>query len=271
MSENSYDLTKDLGGLPTCMLSDCSDFVDMHFHYAIELIYMVGNRMTIFIGTERIDLSSGEYICINSGVAHATENINGDHYYLCAIPKYTLMPSIQMFTGDFVVGRDDEKGTVCSLLECFTRKNWSKNNVFVTSITNSIMSLILADNYNIRRFVKRSDPFLEMISYICDNYYDPTLTTASLAKRFGYTPRMLSDLFMANLKTGVKRYIDILRVNDAKYRLLSTPDSVEVIAAAVGFDSPRSFYRVFSAHTGMSPGRYRNAAPDDLNIVRDKS
>ena len=260
MGENNYDLIKDLGGLPTCILSDYIDFVDTHFHYAMELIYMVGNRMTIFIGTERIALSSGEYICINSGVAHATENIDGDRYYLCAIPKYTLMPSIQMFTGDFVVGRDDEKGTVRSLLECFTRKNWSKNNVFLTSITNSIMSLILAEKYGSRMFVKRSDPFLEMISYICDNYYDPSLTTASLAKRFGYTPRMLSDLFVANLKTGVTRYIDILRVNDAKYRLLSTPDSIEVIAAAVGYDCPRTFFRVFKAHTGTTPTAFRESS-----------
>ena len=260
MGENNYDLIKDLGGLPTCVFSDCRDFVDTHFHYAMELIYMVGNRMTVFIGTERITLSSGEYICVNSGVAHATENINGDHYYLCAIPKYTLMPSIQMFTGDFVVGRDDENGTVRSLLECFARKSREKNNVFVTSVTNSIMSLILADKYSIRRFVRRSDPFLEMISYICDNYYDPALTTASLAKRFGYTPRMLSDLFMANLKTGVKRYIDILRVNDAKYRLLSTPDSVEVIAAAVGFDCLRTFFRVFKVCTGMTPTAFRESS-----------
>lgn len=165
-----------------------------------------------------------------------------------------------MFTGDFVVGRDDEKGTVRSLLECFTRKNWSKNNVFLTSITNSIMSLILAEKYGSRMFVKRSDPFLEMISYICDNYYDPSLTTASLAKRFGYTPRMLSDLFVANLKTGVKRYIDILRVNDAKYRLLSTPDSIEVIAAAVGYDCPRTFFRVFKAHTGTTPTAFRESS-----------
>lgn len=272
MGNNSYDLIKDMHGLPTCGLTSFRDFVDMHFHYAVEIIYMVGNRMTIFIGTEKITLSSGEYICINSGVAHATENISGDLYYLCAIPKYTLMPSIQMFTGDFFVGRDDEAGTIRSLLECFRHKRLGKkvNSVFVTSISNSIMSLILECKHGNRRFIKRSDPFFEMISYICDNYYVPTLTTDSLAKRFGYTPRMLSDLFRANLKIGVKRYIDILRVNDAKYRLLSTPDSVEAIALAVGFDSLRSFYRVFSAHTGISPGRYRNATPDDLLAVNDQ-
>ena len=168
MGENNYDLIKDLGGLPTCILSDYIDFVDTHFHYAMELIYMVGNRMTIFIGTERIVLSSGEYICINSGVAHATENIDGDCYYLCAIPKYTLMPSIQMFTGDFVVGRTMKRH--CSKpFRVFHAQVTGQKIMFFDSITISIMSLILAEKVLAAGCSSSAlTRFLEMISYICD-------------------------------------------------------------------------------------------------------
>ena len=57
----------------------------------------------------------------------------------------------------------------------------------------------------------------------------------------------------------MKRYIDILRVNNAKFQLLSTTDNIDAIAERVGFDSQRSFYRVFQKLTGVTPGDYRAA------------
>ncbi len=278
MDSSLYELERDRCTTPYADESTHYRRVDIHFHYMMEILYAIEGGLRVNVDNEWFTLDVGDYILINSGVPHATENPGGARHYVVSIPKYALMPSLKMLNQNYYLMRDDRNSTMRNLLACLS---WNSvisdksvslsRQTFLVSLSNSIISFFAMESPDSVGFIKHSDPFLEMISFICDNYYDPNLTTASLAKRFGYTPRMLSDLFMANLKTGVKRYIDILRVNDAKYRLLSTPDSVEVIAAAVGFDSPRSFYRVFSAHTGMSPGRYRNAAPDDLNIVRDKS
>ena len=235
----------------------------------------MSGRMNVYIGTEKVCIGVGDYICVNSGVAHATEPFDV-LYYVCSIPKYILTPSERLLTDDYYTGHDDSYGTMSKLLGCLKEKSYNYRNEdvkeynrdFTVSVSKAVMAIITDATRSSSGFVKRSDTFIEIINHICKNYRDPELTTASIARRFGYTSRMLSDLFMANLKTGVKKYIDILRVNDAKFRLLSTPDSVEVIATAVGFDSVRSFYRIISAHTGMSPGKYRSAAPEDISTVR---
>ena len=275
MNNRCYELKRDMKDFPWCEESIHNEYVDFHFHYAMEIIYMLSGRMDVYVGTEKVCIEVGDYICVNSGVPHATEPFDV-LYYVCSIPKYILTPSERLLTDDYYIGRDDGYGTMSKLLGCLNEKSYNYryedvkeyNRDFTISVSKAIMAMIMNDTKSSPKFVKRSDTFLEIINHICDNYRDPELTTASLARRFGYTPRMLSDLFMANLKTGVKKYIDILRVNDAKFRLLSTPDSVEVIATAVGFDSVRSFYRIFSAHTGMSPGKYRSAAPEDISTVR---
>ena len=267
MDSSLYELERDRCTTPYADESDYNLRVDVHFHYMMEILYAIEGGLRVNVDNEWFTLDAGDYILINSGVPHATENPGGARHYVVSIPKYALMPSLQMFNKNFYFMRNSRNPTIRNLLACLS---WNSvitsgsvslsRQTFLVSLSNSIISFFALENPDSVGFVKRSDPFLEMISYICDNYYDPSLTTASLAKRFGYTPRMLSDLFMANLKTGVKRYIDILRVNDAKYRLLSTPDSVEVIAAAVGYDCPRTFFRVFKAHTGTTPTAFRESS-----------
>ena len=63
-----------------------------------------------------------------------------------------------------------------------------------------------------------------------------------------------------SIGNSVKRYIDSLRVNDAKTLLLTTSASVESIAYEVGYDCPRTFFRVFKAHTGTTPTAFRESS-----------
>ena len=52
-------------------------------------------------------------------------------------------------------------------------------------------------------------------------------------------------------------YINELRVKDAAKRLVETDDNVISIAFSVGFDSLRTFNRVFPKFMNMTPEKYR--------------
>lgn len=69
----------------------------------------------------------------------------------------------------------------------------------------------------------------------------------------------ISHLFSEKLHMGFSEYIGMLRISDA-CNLLATRDmSITEISYAVGFDSTRSFNRLFLKYTGMTPREYRKA------------
>lgn len=262
--ENDYELKADLLEYPYCEFSEYRKYVSPHFHYKLEIIYCTEGKLTPCVNDEKLILKKNDCIFINSGVVHSTENKSGYHYYNAAIPRNILLPSIQNLPDKFIMLHDNDETMKHMLMSLNNRSNRyrikpisQQEMAFVVSVANSIISYFAMNSEKALPRPRRDDSLLEMISYIFDNYRDPKLDTASAAQRFGYTPRMLSDLFNRNLHVGVKRYIDILRVNDSKFQLLSTSDNIDAIAERVGFDSVRSFYRVFQKLTGITPGDYR--------------
>lgn len=239
-------------------------YVGTHFHYMLEIIYALESGFCVNVDNEWFTLNAGDYIFINSGVQHATTDERGLARYVVSIPKSVLIPELQIMDQSYCIFSDDEERTMQNMLSCLYKNTIDTNmtasvakRTFLTLIANSIVSYIIMKKSDLSCHLGCSDPFFEMIDYICNNYRDPELNTASLSRRFGYTSRMLSDMFMTNLKIGVKKYIDILRVNDAKSMLVTTTLNVESIAQEVGYDCLRTFYRIFSAHTGQTPSEFR--------------
>lgn len=61
-------------------------------------------------------------------------------------------------------------------------------------------------------------------------------------------------------------YVQRLRIDEARQRLVRTGDSIEEIGWQVGYEDPAFFRRLFKRLTGMTPGAYRRAfRAADLN------
>lgn len=263
---NDYELEADLKSYPYCELTTYNEYVPPHFHYKIEVLYCIRGKLRIGIDGDNIILAKNDFIFINSGIVHSTVNEGSCLYYNSSIPRFSLLPAINTLSDDYILLHDDEETIKYMLKSLYDRSNRynkkptsQQETAFIVSVANSIISYFAMNSGKALPRPRRDDSLLEMISYIFDNYRDPKLDTAAVAQRFGFTPRMLSDQFNHDLHVGVKRYIDILRINDAKFQLISTTDNIDAIAERVGFDSQRSFYRVFQKLTGVTPGDYRAA------------
>ena len=46
-------------------------------------------------------------------------------------------------------------------------------------------------------------------------------------------------------------------MEEAKYLLMNTEDSIQTISSKVGYNYPTYFRKVFGNYTGMSPSQYR--------------
>ncbi|MFC5403101.1 AraC family transcriptional regulator [Cohnella soli] len=102
--------------------------------------------------------------------------------------------------------------------------------------------------------MKKSD--WDIIQFVHTNYLNE-LTQDGLCKKFDASPAYISRLFQKVLNTHFLDYIHILRVRRASSLLLTTEMSILDISVDSGFESFRTFSRVFKEHTGMSPRTFR--------------
>ena len=96
----------------------------------------------------------------------------------------------------------------------------------------------------------------KVFEYVENNYGDSNLSNTSVADYLGMNPNYVSDAFKMQHGTGLKDYIDMMRVDRAKELMKSSRKNIEEIAMAVGYSNTRTFTRVFKKYEGMTPGKY---------------
>ncbi|MDC8002491.1 helix-turn-helix domain-containing protein [Aureisphaera galaxeae] len=90
-------------------------------------------------------------------------------------------------------------------------------------------------------------------------YLDPDLNRAKLAARINVSPHTLSQLLNNHLKTSFSEYINELRLEEAKRKLVDPSYgnyTILSIAFESGFSSKSSFQRLFKKFVGKTPSEY---------------
>ncbi len=95
--------------------------------------------------------------------------------------------------------------------------------------------------------------------YIQDHLQEETLSRNTIAEAVHVSPDYLSYLFHKEEGTVLSSYIASMRIEAAKKLLRTTGDSLQEIAAAVGFGNDAYFFRQFKKLTGLTPSAYRSS------------
>jgi len=82
--------------------------------------------------------------------------------------------------------------------------------------------------------------------------------TDVLAAEIGVSRRSLSRLFRAGLNVGPAGFVERVRIDLARRRLLETDQKVETIAVTCGFGSCRRMDRAFARMIAASPVEFRS-------------
>lgn len=90
-------------------------------------------------------------------------------------------------------------------------------------------------------------------------HYTERLTLDMVAKYLHISETYVSRMFREKTGRSFLEYVHQLRIDSAASMLITTDRTIMDIAFDTGFESPRTFYRVFKAIRGQSPKEYRNA------------
>lgn len=96
-----------------------------------------------------------------------------------------------------------------------------------------------------------------ILAFLAENYTNPDLTLEDIKTELGKGKAEISNLIKASTKLTFPRYLNYLRIEEAK-RILKQGDfkTVAEVGFLVGFNSSSNFIRVFKAQEGVSPKKF---------------
>ena len=102
--------------------------------------------------------------------------------------------------------------------------------------------------------MQKVSPILE---YIHTNYHDADLTNENIAKKFNYHPYYLSQMMKECTGMTLHQYLTHYRIKTAQKNLITTYDTINVIAWKSGFRTVAYFIKTFKEQVGVTPKKYR--------------
>lgn len=110
----------------------------------------------------------------------------------------------------------------------------------------------------LRQQIQAGDAFAELVGWM-HGHLQRDLAVAKLAERVRMSPRHFGRRFREVFGRSPARYVEGLRLAAARDRLTQPRQTVERVAASVGFDSADVFRRRFRQRYGITPAVYRES------------
>lgn len=89
------------------------------------------------------------------------------------------------------------------------------------------------------------------------NHIDIDLKVETLAERVAMSPRNFARLFLLDTGMTPAKFVEMARVDRARYLLETSEESLETVADRTGFKDPERMRRCFIRQLGVNPQNYR--------------
>jgi transcriptional regulator GlxA family with amidase domain len=103
---------------------------------------------------------------------------------------------------------------------------------------------------------RSTDRFADLAQWMLRNLRKD-LSVETLAARAGFGARHFARRFRSAFGTSPADYVERLRLDEARRRLPSPRQTVDSVAASVGYASADAFRRAFERRFGIAPSAYR--------------
>lgn len=222
------------------------------FHKAMEFWFVRRGKYAVYLNGERIELSEGDMLCIESYKAHyyvSQENASSivlvidDGFLKSMVGSGKTFPTLTKNKELF----DQITGIVESVYDKWDKASAEQKIGTVYKILGSIL-------YHVPTITGR-DEFRggeiaqQIVEYVCEHYSEP-ITIKSLAKKFGYSESYFSELFNRIAGVNLRDYLNAYRIAVADRIKEKHPEkSLREIAETVGYSSWTTFFRSYKKHS----------------------
>jgi YesN/AraC family two-component response regulator len=242
-------IAANLAGLQSELSAKISELKE-RFPQGFDSDYQKNLEKELLAALEKRDTESGKQI-INEFLASLSLE-NSGKFNLTRYRAVELVILIsrlgirQAFTMETVLENDNRN---LSLIEK------AKNIDELAAILHHIVDDITEQIHRFRG-IQHSSALRKAEQYIQRNF-SRKISLEEIAKVSGFSSPYFSTLFKKEMGENLSGYLSRLRVEKATELLTSTSLSLNAIAKACGIEDQRWFSKIFKAHTGKSPGKFR--------------
>ncbi|MBO0457095.1 helix-turn-helix domain-containing protein [Enterococcus hulanensis] len=261
------------------LVNDGDILTTPHWHREVELIYVTKGTISLGIDDVPYKLREGEIAFIGGGLIHYVLASPGserlvyqfDLNYFTAGNKENLDLQ-KLFAELLPISPHWEKKdeiAVRSLLEQMNREMENQETGYQFALKAELFELITRLLRDIPQQAKQpkkinklaTQDVLEKLdgifSYV-EGHYQEVLTLQTIAEITGYSSFYFTKFFKKNTGKTFLTFLNEYRIDKAKWLLINSDLPVSEIITQTGFESDKTFYRLFKSSMAMAPLEYRS-------------
>ena len=237
----------------------------LHLHKSFEFVFVEKGSLNATVGKDEYTVSAGNALLIYPYELHAF-SADKDTIYFVAVFSLDLCESFYNHTQNFSPDTRLFAPTQATV-------DYLKNHIMKPCDFNefkkvpdvpffyikSCIYAICADfiqSVSFSEKARNTQLINEILNYIEENFHED-ITLQSLADAISYDYHYISRIFNETFGINFKLLVNQYRCEKAAILLTTTRRTVVDIALACGFQSVRSFNRVFSEYSSLTPSEYR--------------
>lgn len=237
--------------------------VPPHMHEAIEIIYVTDGTVELGVGQELYHMEKGDFAIVFPNVVHHYQVFDSGKnraVYLFLEPSLStnFYDKLQKYSPEYpIVNRGNLHTDVVNAIKALVNQKDCN-----TMLVQAYMQIILAHVFSKMKMVDKDaiggdDLIYKAVEYVARNFNEE-INLDKMAYDLCVSKYVLSRLFAKTFHCNFNKYVNDVRLNYAATLLESTKDSITNIGLDAGFESQRTFNRVFKERYKITPREYRN-------------
>ncbi len=248
-----------------------SSHVPPHLHGLIEMIYVTHGSLEIGIRQELFHMEKGDFAIVFPEVIH--------HYQVFSSEKsmatYLLVTPLMSGSYNTLLQQKIPKNPVIphdrlhpDIIYAMEHMDAKETGATADMVHQAFLQIILSRALPELEFIDRSDLqdddlIYRTVRYIAEHFTE-NISLTSMAADLYVSPFALSRVFSNTFHRNFNRYLNETRLQYACTLLTQTDQTIMEICMNTGFESQRTFNRVFQNTYHMSPRDYRKRTGKEL-------
>lgn len=234
-----------------------------HLHDALEMIYVTNGTLELGVGKELYHMEKGDFAIVFPDMIHHYQVFSSEvskAFYV--VPQISLVgqfrEEMQKYAPENpVIEEEKVHPEISNAIRCLYKEK-IRNPV----IEQAYIQIILARSMPHFKLVEKDsirscDIIYQTISYMAAHFKEE-LSLDKMARELGVSKYVLSRVFSSTFHKNFNQYLNEQRLNYVSTLLECTEQPITDICLEAGFQSQRTFNRVFQEAYKMTPREYRN-------------
>lgn len=246
-----------------------------HCHQELEVLLLQKGKLQVFYENQEYQLQEGDVWVVPPFVSHGIGNGTSDCERIAILLDLQLLEKGLKENQKYLsIGKELEKKEIFSW--CWKKETWKKISEIIEKMCqeyskkeyawklaiNGLISELIVTS--LREMPARENVVKEkkmirirnILEYIALHYYD-NITLQSCAAAAGFNSTYLSRYFKNTMGITFQEYIKRLRIDRAKWLLMTEKIPITEVCNRSGFRDIKTFNKMFKKECGMSPTEFR--------------